>query len=109
MKETPSAAGPEDKNQSKRRASEDKEPAAPASPVPLATPPPTPAQPPKEQPATETPAGGCVEKPPLAEWGERGAVPTHAWALWDWRAGEADGPCRPALGPGRECRPLWVS
>ncbi|XP_058534901.1 MAP7 domain-containing protein 1 isoform X5 [Ochotona princeps] len=56
VKETPSAAGPEDKNQSKRRASEDKEPAAPASPVPLATPPPTPAPPPKEQPTTETPA-----------------------------------------------------
>ncbi|XP_010643575.1 MAP7 domain-containing protein 1 [Fukomys damarensis] len=56
-KESPSILGPEDKNQSKRRASEEKEPAAPASPAPSPTPSPGPAQ-----PAAEIPAGGREEQ-----------------------------------------------
>ncbi|XP_063521939.1 MAP7 domain-containing protein 1 isoform X12 [Pongo pygmaeus] len=54
-KESPSAAGPEDKSQSKRRASDEKESAAPASPAPSPAPSPTPAPPQKEQPPAETP------------------------------------------------------
>ncbi|XP_055442375.1 MAP7 domain-containing protein 1 isoform X6 [Bubalus kerabau] len=54
-KESPSVAGPEDKTQSKGKASDEREPAAPASPAPSPVPSPTPAQPPKEQP-TEIPA-----------------------------------------------------
>uniref|UniRef100_G1RKP5 MAP7 domain containing 1 n=1 Tax=Nomascus leucogenys TaxID=61853 RepID=G1RKP5_NOMLE len=42
-KERPSAAGPEDKGQSKRRASDEKESAPPASPAPSPAPSPTPA------------------------------------------------------------------
>ena len=56
-------AGPEDKTQSKGKASDEREPAAPASPAPSPVPSPTPAQPPKEQP-TEIPAGGQGEKRP---------------------------------------------
>ncbi|XP_025144864.2 MAP7 domain-containing protein 1 isoform X8 [Bubalus bubalis] len=62
-KESPSVAGPEDKTQSKGKASDEREPAAPASPAPSPVPSPTPAQPPKEQP-TEIPAGGQGEKRP---------------------------------------------
>ncbi|XP_066231955.1 MAP7 domain-containing protein 1 isoform X3 [Saccopteryx leptura] len=53
-KENHSAAGPENKTQSKGKAIEEKEPAAPASPSPSPVPSPTPAQ--KEQPTAETPA-----------------------------------------------------
>lgn len=56
-------AGPEDKTQSKGKASDEREPAAPASPAPSPVPSPTPAQPPKEQP-TEIPASGQGEKRP---------------------------------------------
>lgn len=62
-KESPSVAGPEDKTQSKGKASDEREPAAPASPAPSPVPSPTPAQPPKEQP-TEIPASGQGEKRP---------------------------------------------
>ncbi|XP_059996542.1 MAP7 domain-containing protein 1 isoform X7 [Lagenorhynchus albirostris] len=62
-KETLSVAGPEDKNQSKGKALDEKEPAAPASPAPSPVPSPTPAQPQEEQP-TEIPAGGQGEKRP---------------------------------------------
>ncbi|XP_066125743.1 MAP7 domain-containing protein 1 isoform X3 [Saccopteryx bilineata] len=55
-KENHSAAGPENKTQSKGKAIEEKEPAAPASPSPSPVPSPTPAQPQKEQPTAETPA-----------------------------------------------------
>ncbi|KAG8506832.1 MAP7 domain-containing protein 1 [Galemys pyrenaicus] len=57
-KESPSAAGPDDKNQSKGKASSGKEPAASASPAPSPVPSPTPGLPQKEQPTTEIPAGG---------------------------------------------------
>ncbi|XP_019514170.1 PREDICTED: MAP7 domain-containing protein 1 isoform X13 [Hipposideros armiger] len=57
-KESPSVTGPEDKNQSKGKASDEKEPTAPASPAPSPVPSPTPAQPQKEQPTAEIPAGG---------------------------------------------------
>ncbi|KAM6173408.1 MAP7 domain-containing protein 1 isoform 2-T2 [Erethizon dorsatum] len=51
-KESPSAAGPEDKNQSKRRPSEEKEPAAPApSPMPSLSP---------AQPTAEIPADTAI-------------------------------------------------
>ncbi|XP_037683649.1 MAP7 domain-containing protein 1 isoform X5 [Choloepus didactylus] len=59
-KESPNASGPEDKNQTKGRASDEKEPAAPASPAPSPVPSPTPAEPQKEQPTVETPAGTAV-------------------------------------------------
>ncbi|XP_054546940.1 MAP7 domain-containing protein 1 isoform X3 [Talpa occidentalis] len=59
-KESPSAAGPEDKNQSKGKASNGKEPAASASPAPSPVPSPTPALPQKEQPTTEIPADTAV-------------------------------------------------
>lgn len=62
-KESPSVVGPEDKTQSKGKASDEREPAAPASPAPSPVPSPTPAQPQKEQP-TEIPAGGQGEKRP---------------------------------------------
>ncbi|XP_067581599.1 MAP7 domain-containing protein 1 isoform X7 [Pseudorca crassidens] len=62
-KETLSVAGPEDKNQSKGKALDEKEPAAPASSAPSPVPSPTPAQPQEEQP-TEIPAGGQGEKRP---------------------------------------------
>ncbi|KAF6109999.1 MAP7 domain containing 1 [Phyllostomus discolor] len=55
-KENPSTAGHEDKNQSKGKASEEKEPAAPSSPAPSPVPSPTPAQPQKEQPTADVPA-----------------------------------------------------
>ncbi|XP_069442616.1 MAP7 domain-containing protein 1 isoform X35 [Ovis canadensis] len=54
-KESPIVVGPEDKTQSKGKASDEREPAAPASPAPSPVPSPTPAQPQKEQP-TEIPA-----------------------------------------------------
>ncbi|KAM9692092.1 MAP7 domain-containing protein 1 isoform 4-T4 [Dama dama] len=60
-KESPSVVGPEDKTQSKGKASDEREPAALASPAPSPVPSPTPAQPQKEQP-TEIPAGGQAEK-----------------------------------------------
>ncbi|XP_058159863.1 MAP7 domain-containing protein 1 isoform X1 [Dasypus novemcinctus] len=59
-KESPSTAGPEDKNQTKGRAGDEKEPAAPTSPAPSPVPSPTPTQPQKEQPTVETPAGTAV-------------------------------------------------
>ncbi|XP_043317844.1 MAP7 domain-containing protein 1 isoform X12 [Cervus elaphus] len=62
-KESPSVVGPEDKTQSKGKASDEREPAALASPAPSPVPSPTPAQPQKEQP-TEIPAGGQGEKRP---------------------------------------------
>ncbi|XP_040087567.1 MAP7 domain-containing protein 1 isoform X13 [Oryx dammah] len=62
-KESPSVVGPEDKTQSKGKASDEREPAAPVSPAPSPVPSPTPAQPQKEQP-TEIPAGGQGEKRP---------------------------------------------
>ncbi|XP_032969987.1 MAP7 domain-containing protein 1 isoform X2 [Rhinolophus ferrumequinum] len=55
-KESPGVTGPEDKNQSKGKASDEKEPTAPASPAPSPVPSPTPAQPQKEQPTAEIPA-----------------------------------------------------
>ncbi|XP_069442580.1 MAP7 domain-containing protein 1 isoform X29 [Ovis canadensis] len=64
-KESPIVVGPEDKTQSKGKASDEREPAAPASPAPSPVPSPTPAQPQKEQP-TEIPAGGQGEKRPKA-------------------------------------------
>ncbi|XP_025144873.2 MAP7 domain-containing protein 1 isoform X15 [Bubalus bubalis] len=64
-KESPSVAGPEDKTQSKGKASDEREPAAPASPAPSPVPSPTPAQPPKEQP-TEIPAETAVLTSPPA-------------------------------------------
>ncbi|KAM5265315.1 MAP7 domain-containing protein 1 isoform 14-T14 [Hipposideros larvatus] len=57
-KESPSVTGPEDKNRSKGKAGDEKEPTAPASPAPSPVPSPTPAQPQKEQPTAEIPAGG---------------------------------------------------
>ncbi|XP_065772565.1 MAP7 domain-containing protein 1 isoform X11 [Muntiacus reevesi] len=62
-KESPSVVGPEDKTQSKGKASDEREPAALASPAPSPVPSPTPAQPQKEQ-STEIPAGGQGEKRP---------------------------------------------
>ncbi|XP_045046773.2 MAP7 domain-containing protein 1 isoform X3 [Desmodus rotundus] len=59
-KENPSAAGHEDKNQSKGKASEEKEPAVPSSPAPSPVPSPTPAQPQKEQPTADIPADTAV-------------------------------------------------
>ncbi|XP_008583762.1 PREDICTED: MAP7 domain-containing protein 1 isoform X2 [Galeopterus variegatus] len=59
-KESLSAAGPEDKNQSKGKASDEKEPADRASPAPSPVPSPTPAPPQKEQPTAEIPAGTAV-------------------------------------------------
>uniref|UniRef100_A0A2I3I022 MAP7 domain containing 1 n=1 Tax=Nomascus leucogenys TaxID=61853 RepID=A0A2I3I022_NOMLE len=59
-KERPSAAGPEDKGQSKRRASDEKESAPPASPAPSPAPSPTPAPPQKEQPPAETPTDAAL-------------------------------------------------
>ncbi|XP_032507780.1 MAP7 domain-containing protein 1 isoform X8 [Phocoena sinus] len=64
-KETLSVAGPEDKNQSKGKALDEKEPAAPASPAPSPVPSPTPAQPQEEQP-TEIPADTPVLTSPPA-------------------------------------------
>lgn len=64
-KETLSVAGPEDKNQSKGKALDEKEPAAPASPAPSPVPSPTPAQPQEEQP-TEIPADTAVLTSPPA-------------------------------------------
>ncbi|XP_041508223.1 MAP7 domain-containing protein 1 isoform X5 [Microtus oregoni] len=63
-KESPSLSGPEDKNRSKSRAIEEKEPAVPASPAPSPVPSPTPAQPQKEQPSTEIPADTTVQTAP---------------------------------------------
>ncbi|XP_040612581.1 MAP7 domain-containing protein 1 isoform X8 [Mesocricetus auratus] len=63
-KESPSLSGPEDKNHSKNRTIEDKEPVAAASPAPSPVPSPTPAQPPKEQPSTATPADTAVPTAP---------------------------------------------
>ncbi|XP_066231958.1 MAP7 domain-containing protein 1 isoform X5 [Saccopteryx leptura] len=63
-KENHSAAGPENKTQSKGKAIEEKEPAAPASPSPSPVPSPTPAQ--KEQPTAETPADTAVLTSPPA-------------------------------------------
>ncbi|XP_012929798.2 MAP7 domain-containing protein 1 isoform X3 [Heterocephalus glaber] len=60
-KESPSTSGPEDKNQSKRRACEGKELAAPASPAPSPTPSPSPAQ-----PTAEIPADTAILTPPPA-------------------------------------------
>ncbi|XP_066125742.1 MAP7 domain-containing protein 1 isoform X2 [Saccopteryx bilineata] len=65
-KENHSAAGPENKTQSKGKAIEEKEPAAPASPSPSPVPSPTPAQPQKEQPTAETPADTAVLTSPPA-------------------------------------------
>ncbi|XP_016073932.1 PREDICTED: MAP7 domain-containing protein 1 isoform X3 [Miniopterus natalensis] len=65
-KENLSATGAEDKNQSRGKASEEKEPAAPASPAPSPVPSPTPAQPPKEQPTAEIPADSAVLASPPA-------------------------------------------
>ncbi|PNJ89954.1 MAP7 domain-containing protein 1 isoform X6 [Pongo pygmaeus] len=65
-KESPSAAGPEDKSQSKRRASDEKESAAPASPAPSPAPSPTPAPPQKEQPPAETPTDAALLTSPPA-------------------------------------------
>ncbi|XP_012409701.1 MAP7 domain-containing protein 1 isoform X2 [Trichechus manatus latirostris] len=59
-KESPSVAGPDDKSQSKGRASNEKESTAPASPAPSPVPSPIPAQPQKEQPTAEAPAGTAV-------------------------------------------------
>ncbi|KAF6109997.1 MAP7 domain containing 1 [Phyllostomus discolor] len=65
-KENPSTAGHEDKNQSKGKASEEKEPAAPSSPAPSPVPSPTPAQPQKEQPTADVPADTTVlTSPPV--------------------------------------------
>ncbi|XP_007453926.1 PREDICTED: MAP7 domain-containing protein 1 [Lipotes vexillifer] len=64
-KESLSVAGPEDKNQSKGKALDEKEPAAPASPAPSPVPSPTPAQPQEEQP-TEIPADTAVLTSPPA-------------------------------------------
>ncbi|XP_067581593.1 MAP7 domain-containing protein 1 isoform X1 [Pseudorca crassidens] len=64
-KETLSVAGPEDKNQSKGKALDEKEPAAPASSAPSPVPSPTPAQPQEEQP-TEIPADTAVLTSPPA-------------------------------------------
>ncbi|XP_017897167.1 PREDICTED: MAP7 domain-containing protein 1 isoform X11 [Capra hircus] len=64
-KESPSVVGPEDKTQSKGKASDEREPAAPASPAPSPVPSPTPAQPQKEQP-TEIPAETAVLTSPPA-------------------------------------------
>uniref|UniRef100_A0A8C3W4D0 MAP7 domain containing 1 n=1 Tax=Catagonus wagneri TaxID=51154 RepID=A0A8C3W4D0_9CETA len=65
-KESPSVVGPEDKNQSKGKAGDEKEPAAPASPAPSPVPSPTPAQPQKEQPTAEVPADTAVLTSPPA-------------------------------------------
>lgn len=65
-KESPSVTGPEDKNQSKGKASDEKEPTAPASPAPSPVPSPTPAQPQKEQPTAEIPADTAVLTSPAA-------------------------------------------
>ncbi|KAM9242440.1 MAP7 domain-containing protein 1 isoform 3-T3 [Dugong dugon] len=59
-KESPTVAGPEDKSQSKGRASNEKESTAAASPAPSPVPSPIPAQPQKEQPTAEAPAGTAV-------------------------------------------------
>ncbi|XP_045714884.1 MAP7 domain-containing protein 1 isoform X5 [Phyllostomus hastatus] len=65
-KESPSTAGHEDKNQSKGKAIEEKEPAAPSSPAPSPVPSPTPAQPQKEQPTADIPADTTVlTSPPV--------------------------------------------
>ncbi|XP_043317845.1 MAP7 domain-containing protein 1 isoform X13 [Cervus elaphus] len=64
-KESPSVVGPEDKTQSKGKASDEREPAALASPAPSPVPSPTPAQPQKEQP-TEIPAETAVLTSPPA-------------------------------------------
>ncbi|XP_069442604.1 MAP7 domain-containing protein 1 isoform X33 [Ovis canadensis] len=64
-KESPIVVGPEDKTQSKGKASDEREPAAPASPAPSPVPSPTPAQPQKEQP-TEIPAETAVLTSPPA-------------------------------------------
>ncbi|XP_054427943.1 MAP7 domain-containing protein 1 isoform X2 [Pteronotus mesoamericanus] len=65
-KETPSVAGHEDKNQSKGKANEEKEPAAPSSPAPSPVPSPTPAQPQKEQPTADVPADTAgLTSPPV--------------------------------------------
>ncbi|XP_040087570.1 MAP7 domain-containing protein 1 isoform X16 [Oryx dammah] len=64
-KESPSVVGPEDKTQSKGKASDEREPAAPVSPAPSPVPSPTPAQPQKEQP-TEIPAETAVLTSPPA-------------------------------------------
>ncbi|XP_027255068.1 MAP7 domain-containing protein 1 isoform X2 [Cricetulus griseus] len=63
-KESPSPSGPEDKNHSKSRTIEEKEPVALVSPAPSPVPSPTPAQPQKEQPSTETPADTAVPTAP---------------------------------------------
>ncbi|XP_019582088.1 MAP7 domain-containing protein 1 isoform X3 [Rhinolophus sinicus] len=65
-KESPGVTGPEDKNQSKGKASDEKEPTAPASPAPSPVPSPTPAQPQKEQPTAEIPADTAVLTSPPA-------------------------------------------
>ncbi|XP_065772578.1 MAP7 domain-containing protein 1 isoform X13 [Muntiacus reevesi] len=64
-KESPSVVGPEDKTQSKGKASDEREPAALASPAPSPVPSPTPAQPQKEQ-STEIPAETAVLTSPPA-------------------------------------------
>ncbi|KAM5265316.1 MAP7 domain-containing protein 1 isoform 15-T15 [Hipposideros larvatus] len=65
-KESPSVTGPEDKNRSKGKAGDEKEPTAPASPAPSPVPSPTPAQPQKEQPTAEIPADTAVLSSPAA-------------------------------------------
>ncbi|XP_007533165.2 MAP7 domain-containing protein 1 isoform X2 [Erinaceus europaeus] len=64
-KESPSTAGPEDKNQNKSKTSDRKEPAAPASPPPSPVPSPPPAMHQKEQPPVEIPADtAALTSPP---------------------------------------------
>ena len=71
--------GPEDKTQSKGKASDEREPAAMASPAPSPVPSPTPAQPQKEQP-TEIPAGGQGEKRPKGGQGREASFACE-WAV----------------------------
>lgn len=73
-------AGPEDKNQSKGKALDEKEPAAPASPAPSPVPSPTPAQPQEEQP-TEIPAGGQGEKRPKGGQGREASFACEGQAV----------------------------
>lgn len=113
-KESPGVTGPEDKNQSKGKASDEKEPTAPASPAPSPVPSPTPAQPQKEQPTTEIPAGGHGERRLRGGQGKRSQLclcgvggqqcgPRDAWGLGVGRQ-EAEAPALSWWRPRTQAR-----